>query len=139
MDVKILQFINRLWRPSRYSIAINCPDDEALIESILKAAKDAGAGHIGEYDGVAMILPGREIWTASLNADPYLGEPGEASVEPSVRIIMQCTRRHIRPVVNAMVAVHPYEEPVLEITKLRFAPHPRHRRTTLTRNASGSS
>jgi hypothetical protein len=97
-----------------HRIAVDCPDDEGLIHAILDAGASAGAGIVGNYSRVAMIFRGTGTWKSESGATPHLGEVGSISVEPSVRIEMQCPEDSMDDVEAAWRKVHPYEEPVIE-------------------------
>ncbi|SRR6266568_2775666 len=102
----------------RLRISVNCPDDEVLIERIIDAASEGGAGGVGNYSGVAFILRGQETWKTEEGAHPYIGEVGKVSIQPSAKIEMQCSSEKLKEVYQAIKTVHPYEEPVIEVTKL---------------------
>lgn len=102
----------------RMKVAVNCPDDEALIQDIIDAASAAGGGKIGNYSRVALVLRGYETWKSEPGATPHTGEVGKVSKEPSVRIEMQCEEEDVGSVMRAIRDLHPYEEPVIEVIRL---------------------
>ena len=102
----------------RANIVIFCPDDESVLRSIIDAASEAGAGAYQEYTKVAFIqsqVIGN--WQASENAHPYQGVAGVESRENCAIIGMTCPqkRKVIDRVVTAVIAVHPWEEPVIHV------------------------
>lgn len=101
-----------------YNITINCPDRPEIIKKIIDAGSQAGAGKIGDYTRCAMIVKGEETWITGKDAHPFIGMPGLMSIEPSARIIMQAPEGQVEVVVDAVVRAHPYEQPVVEVTKL---------------------
>ena len=63
-------------------------------------------------------MKGYETWKSEEGAHPDIGEVGKSSVEPSVRIEMQCPGEKLKEVDQALRKIHPYEEPVKEIIML---------------------
>ena len=89
------------------------PNDHA--ESVRNAIFNAGAGHIGDYDSCSYNLKGEGTFRAKTGANPYIGEMNELHVEPELRIetIIPVIRKD--EVIRALIAVHPYEEPVYDL------------------------
>ena len=89
------------------------PASEA--DRVAAAMSEAGAGVIGNYtqcsfrgDGVGTFIPGA-------GAEPTVGRPGRLNREPEVRLEMVAPARLRDAVIEAVVAVHPYEEPAFDI------------------------
>lgn len=80
-------------------------------ERIRHAMSAAGAGRIGEYAECAFVSPGTGRFTALEEARPALPDEGEGVAE--VRIEMIAPPTSARAVLEAVLAVHPYEEPVV--------------------------
>lgn len=55
---------------------------------------------------------------ASKNADPLIGKPGEFEVVDEEQVEVTCDRDRVKQVIAALRKVHPYEEPIIEITPL---------------------
>ena len=51
-------------------------------------------------------------------ASPYLGTAGEISREPEVKVEVTCRVERLEETVEAVKAVHPYEEPVINVIPL---------------------
>lgn len=83
---------------------------------------DAGAGAIGNYDSCSYNVEGRGTFRARPGADPYIGEIGEMHTEQevAVQVVLPSWRRHA--VEQALLQVHPYEEPAYEFIALMNAP-----------------
>lgn len=109
-----------------YKIAVNIPveksEEKETIDKILDAMSEAGAGTVGNYGRVAIVLDGYETWRSEEGAHPYNGTVGEITMAKSVRIEMQCPEEKLADVEKAIRKLHPYEEPVIEIYKLETLP-----------------
>ena len=89
-------------------------------------------GAIGDYDQCVLHLAGRGQFRPLDGARPAVGEVGELEVVAESRIEIGAARDRLRrPVVEALLAAHPYEEPaydVLELADRRHRARPRHGR-----------
>jgi len=56
--------------------------------------------------------------TISSSYSIVIGSPGKMSTEPSVRITMQSSGRSLQRAIEAIALAHPYEEPIIEVTRL---------------------
>ncbi len=112
-----------------YKIAVNVPvektDEKEQIDKILDVMATAGAGIVGNYSRVAIVLDAYETWRSEEGAHPYNGTVGEITVAKSVRVEMQCPEDKLEAVEKAIRSLHPYEEPVIEIYKLETLPSQR--------------
>jgi dinuclear metal center YbgI/SA1388 family protein len=88
------------------------------LEEVRQAMFDAGAGHIGEYDGCSFNLEGTGTFRASESANPYVGKVGEMHREPETRVETIVPSYRVGKVVRAMVSAHPYEEVAYDIYPL---------------------
>jgi len=93
-----------------------CPKDHA--EKVRNALFDAGAGHIGNYDGCSYNLDGQGTFRAGEGADPYVGEPGKLHFEDEVRIETIYPEYLEKNIIEKMLGSHPYEEVAYDIYPL---------------------
>jgi len=75
----------------------------------------AGAGAIGNYRLCSFRMKGLGTYKPVKNANPYIGKPGEISFKEEVRLEMECDESKLNPVIDAMLANHPYEEVAYEV------------------------
>lgn len=124
--VKILEGISEKIQPKISQVAINCPDDLQLINAIIDAASQVGAGNTWDsYHRVAMVVrDGMETFTPTAGANPNIGTIGVREEVKSARIFMQVPSKLTDPVVDAIRKVHPYENPVIEVY---YLPHQQRR------------
>lgn len=102
----------------RYKVIIGAPDDEKVIQKVIDAATEAGAGRIGNYSRCAVINKIKATWTAEEGANPDDGEVGEITSADCVWIETQCSEDKLKEVILAVKKIHPYEEPGIQIIKL---------------------
>ena len=83
--------------------------------TVRNAIFNAGAGDIGEYDSCSYNLKGEGTFRPKQGASPHVGEIGALHFEPEVRIETVIPVMRKNEVVRALIAVHPYEEPVYDL------------------------
>ena len=91
---------------------------EADADRVRAALAEAGAGQIGDYDSASFSSVGEGRFRPLAGAHPTIGTVGELEVVDEVRIECVLPRRLRRPVVAAMLAAHPYEEPAYDVVEL---------------------
>ncbi len=97
----LLKFVTTV--PSRYA------------DSVRNALFNAGAGHIGNYDSCSYNLTGQGTFRAKEGANPHVGELNRLHFEEEVRIETVIPAMKKEEVLRALMAVHPYEEPVYDL------------------------
>ena len=97
----------------QYKIVLYAPLTHA--EVVRKALGEAGAGQIGNYThctfsvrGVGRFLPGE-------SANPHIGQVGKLEEVEEERIETVCKGELLQTVLAAVRAVHPYEEPAIDV------------------------
>lgn len=89
--------------------------DAAKVRDAITAA---GAGAIGDYDSATFTSPGEGRFRPLPGANPAIGRVGDLETVEEVRIESVLDRRLRGPVVAAMLAAHPYEEPAYDVVPL---------------------
>ena len=97
-------------------IEVFIPEDCLL--KLREALQSVDAGHIGNYDSCFSASPVTGYWRPLEGTDPYLGKIGELSEEPEIKVEFTVTAERITETVAAIKAVHPYEEPVINLMPL---------------------
>ncbi|MCI1891734.1 MAG: Nif3-like dinuclear metal center hexameric protein [Schleiferilactobacillus harbinensis] len=84
-------------------------------ESMRQALAQAGAGQIGDYSGASFSHDGEGRFTPEQGAHPVIGTLAKPTVvaETRIEVIFPHSRRD--KVLQAMLAIHPYEEPAYDI------------------------
>ena len=87
-------------------------------DAVREALKASGAGFIGAYSGCSFVASGTGYFTAEEGTHPFLGTVGAEEAAEEVRIETCAYEGNLPAVVAAMLAVHPYEEPVYDVIRL---------------------
>lgn len=106
-----------IWGAGSVRIVTYVPSDE--IEAVAAAMGDAGGGRHGAYSACSFRSEGIGAFTASESASPATGRAGAVNREPEVRLEMAAPAASADRVVAALVAAHPYEEPVYDVIDRR--------------------
>jgi dinuclear metal center YbgI/SA1388 family protein len=91
---------------------------EAYASRVRQAMLDAGAGHIGNYSHCSFGTHGEGSFKALEGTHPFVGKQGEMHFEKEVRIETIVPETILPPVLQAMLAVHPYEEVAYDVYPL---------------------
>lgn len=91
---------------------------EPQLSAVVQAMGDAGAGVIGTYTHCAFYHPGTGQFLPGEAANPAIGERGLLETVAEMRVEMVCDRGKVRPVLAALRAAHPYEEPAIYLLPL---------------------
>lgn len=91
-------------------------------ETHAKAVRDilgeSGAGHIGNYDFCSFSVKGVGRFKPLAGSEPFIGEIGEIEEVAEERIETICPFEKLEEVLALVKAVHPYEEPVIDVYPL---------------------
>ena len=101
---------------SFYKLEIFLPEDH--LPALQAALQEVDAGHIGRYDSCLSYSRVMSCWRSLPGTRPYLGAPGVLSTEPELKVEVTCPASQLDQTVAAVKAVHPYEEPVINVIPL---------------------
>jgi dinuclear metal center YbgI/SA1388 family protein len=101
----------------KLTVHVPAADAERLREVLARA----GAGRIGDYDHASFSSAGEGRFRPLTGANPTIGAVGDLEVVDEVRVEVVLPRSLRRPVVTAMLAEHPYEEPAYDVVELADA------------------
>jgi hypothetical protein len=90
---------------------------EAL-DATREAVFDAGGGRIGEYERCSWYTAGTGTFLGGGEADPAIGERGREEHVPELRVETVIHADLVEDAVDALRAVHPYEEPAYDVYPL---------------------
>ena len=96
-----------------YKLEIFLPETHLGI--MQKALQEVDAGHIGNYDSCIAYSRVTGTWRPLEGTHPYIGEEGEISEEPEIKIEVTVRATRLDETVEKIRSVHPYEEPVINI------------------------
>ena len=99
-----------------YKLEIFIP--ESHFAELRKALQEADAGHIGNYDSCLSYSRVISTWRPLAGTDPFIGRENEISEEEELKVEVTVTGERIEETIAAVKAVHPYEEPVINVIRL---------------------
>ncbi|MCR5088566.1 MAG: divalent cation tolerance protein CutA [Oscillospiraceae bacterium] len=91
---------------------------ESHFPALQKALQDTDAGHIGNYDSCLSYSRVTGTWRPLEGTKPYIGRTGEVSEEAELKVEVTVRTEQLKDVITAVRAVHPYEEPVINVIAL---------------------
>ena len=102
-------------RPEGALDVLVCYVPSANTDRVLAALFTAGAGALGDYRECAFVTAGTGQFRPLPGAVPAVGAVGELEHVAENRVEVVLPRRLRRPVVAALRAAHPYEEPAFHV------------------------
>jgi dinuclear metal center YbgI/SA1388 family protein len=101
-------------------LVVFVPHEDA--EELRAAVTAAGAGRIGDYDSCTYTSEGEGRFRPLDGATPAIGRVGEVEVVAESRVEAVLPRSRRRQVLEALRAVHRYEEPAFDVLELADLP-----------------
>lgn len=99
-----------------YRIAVYVP--ESHVGAVKGEMFEAGAGQIGNYDCCAWQVKGTGQFRGLEGSNPAIGESGQVETVEEYRVEIICAGDKLGPVIEALRAAHPYEEPAFDVWQL---------------------
>ena len=91
---------------------------ESHLAAVREAVCEAGAGVIGDYTHCSFSSAGVGTFFPGDGATPFSGEKGQVNEAPERRFEVLVAKARLAPVLQALVAAHPYEEPAYDVVCL---------------------
>lgn len=91
-------------------------------ERLRTALAAAGAGRLGDYDSCSFSVDGEGRFRPLEGADPHIGSVGRLETVGETRVEVVVDRARRGAVIEALRAVHPYEEPAFDVVELAPIP-----------------
>ena len=91
---------------------------ESHLPVLQKTLGEVDAGHIGRYEHCLSYSQVISCWRPLEGAEPYLGRTGEMSRETELKVEITCRVERLDETLRAVKAIHPYEEPVINVIPL---------------------
>jgi hypothetical protein len=101
---------------SDFKLEIFIPADR--VDALREALGQVGAGHIGNYDHCCSVMEARGYWRPLEGSNPFQGELGKVETGTECKVEVNCPLELVKETLRAIRAVHPYEEPVINIIPL---------------------
>ena len=102
--------------PALLKLVVFVPPTHA--DAVRQALGEAGAGRIGDYDFCSFSCRGVGRYRPLPGAQPHIGAVGKLASVEEERIETVCARETLRAAIEAVRAVHPYEEPAMDVYPL---------------------
>ncbi|MDR2562879.1 MAG: Nif3-like dinuclear metal center hexameric protein [Prevotellaceae bacterium] len=102
-----------------FKLTVYTPANHA--QAVRKAMFEAGAGTIGNYDECSWNVQGIGTFRAGENTNPFVGTKASMHEEAEIRTDTVVKKHELSSVLQAMVAAHPYEEPVYDVYPIENA------------------
>lgn len=104
---------------------LNAADDDPALSAILTVIRDDNPlGDFGSYKSVIEISGGWESFTPGAQSRPTLGKAGVNTLSPTailtVYIPGDAEEEAISDAIDRIIAVHPWEVPVIELADTRI-------------------
>lgn len=90
----------------------------AQCEAVKSEIFKKGAGQLGNYEACAWQVSGRGQFRAKDAAEPFVGKVGQLEYIDEVRVECVMAAEVVRPVLEALIAAHPFEEPAYGVWPL---------------------
>lgn len=95
---------------------------EADLDRLSRALFDAGAGRIGNYSACSFRSVGTGTFFGEAGTNPAVGQSGRLEQVVEVRLETLVPIARLEPVLRALRAAHPYEEPAFDLVRLAAPP-----------------
>lgn len=99
-----------------YKLEIHIP--EPHFGELREALMSVDAGHIGNYDCCLSYSRVIGTWRPLAGTDPFIGKENEISEEEELKVEVTVIGEKLEETIAAIKAVHPYEEPVINVIEL---------------------
>ena len=99
-----------------YKLEIYIP--ESHFAALQKALRIVDAGHIGNYDSCLSYSRVIGMWRPLAGTHPYIVSENVMSEEEELKVEVTILSEKLEETLSAVKAVHPYEEPVINVIKL---------------------
>lgn len=86
-----------------------------VLERLQDALMEACVGRIGNYAGCMTWYPVMGSWVPDEDARPYCGGTSGRVTVPEIKVEFLVSDERVAAAKKAVLAVHPYEEPVINI------------------------
>jgi dinuclear metal center YbgI/SA1388 family protein len=88
------------------------------LDHVRESMFSAGAGNIGNYSDCSFSSQGNGTFKAGDGANPFVGEKEKRHTEEELKLEVLVSVHLLQKVVQAMIAVHPYEEVAYDLYPL---------------------
>ena len=101
---------------NRVKIIVTIPVEN--VNEVRNAICEAGAGIIGNYTDCSMSTKCIGTFKSTDEANPYIGKQNNLEFVEEEKLEVVCNAKLVKKVITSLRAVHPYEEPAIDIIPL---------------------
>ena len=98
---------------TRYKLVFFVPESHK--EHVKTALFEQGAGQYQGFDCCAWEVRGHGQFRPLVGSQPFIGQTNTVESVEEFRVEMLCQSEHIKAVLQALIASHPYEVPAYEV------------------------
>ncbi|MCL2786635.1 MAG: hypothetical protein FWD81_05410 [Methanomassiliicoccaceae archaeon] len=101
---------------SLYKVCVGVPEEflDDMMDSINENMEPAFPG----YERAFSYSRSKGTWRPLEGSEPFIGEIGKIETQDEIRLEFVVRGKDLRNVLKAMVNVHPYEEPAMDIVEV---------------------
>lgn len=99
-----------------YKLVVFVPEGQA--DDVRTALAAAGAGQLGEYEACSYEMQGIGRFTPTDKANPTIGQQGVPEQVSELRLEVIVPQPLVKKSIQALLKVHPYEEPAYDVIAL---------------------
>jgi hypothetical protein len=99
-----------------FKISVNVPEEflERIMDSVNSVMEPVFPG----YDRTFSYSPVTGTWRPLDGSRPFKGTIGKIEVSDEMKLEFVVRRKDLKNVIDAIIKIHPYEEPAIDITKV---------------------
>ncbi|MFV0558498.1 MAG: Nif3-like dinuclear metal center hexameric protein [Enterococcus sp.] len=116
LDIDVENYLLKTHEVSLQKLIVFVPRESQA--ALRQALADSGAGTLGNYQATSFTSEGVGRFTPMDDAQPTIGEIGQAETVAEVKIEVVFPETKQKEVLAAMVAAHPYEEIAYDLVNL---------------------
>ena len=99
-----------------YKIGVNIPEE--FLEEMMDSVNDSIDPVYPGYDHTFSYWKVTGTWRPLPGSEPFLGDIGKIEVAEEMRVEFAVREKDLRPAIEAVRRVHPYEEPAIDVTTM---------------------
>jgi dinuclear metal center YbgI/SA1388 family protein len=115
LKLKNVKFLST-FQSNQFKIVVFVPKN--FVAKAADAMFKAGGGSIGEYSNCSFQTEGNGTFRGSDKSNPSVGSKNVSEKVEEIKLEMVVSAANVKNVINAMLNVHPYEEPAYDLYPL---------------------
>lgn len=116
LNLQNVKFLNK-FEANQFKLVVFVPEKNAA--EVSQAVFNAGGGIIGQYSECSFRLNGKGTFKGSLKSSPAVGKKNVSEKIDETRLEFTINSWNLSKAINALLRVHPYEEPAYDVYPLK--------------------